>query len=97
MIRRTAAHVLAAIVIGWLLLSCRCPKPAAVMPPPPVVTVAPAVACDRPAHPAMPSLHVEALEDGRLATSQILWADLVRYVLEAEAHADASDACLTQP
>lgn len=94
MIRRLAAHVLAAVVLGWLLLGCRCPRPPVVVPPPPVVTVAPPIACDRPVRPAMPVLHVEALEDGRLATGQVVWAELVRYVLEAEARMDSDDACL---
>ena len=94
MIRRAAAHAIAAYFLGWLLLGCRCPKPVPVVPPPPVVTVAPALACDRPVRPAKPPLWVEEIEDGRLAASQFHWADVVGYILKAEAYADASDACL---
>lgn len=94
MIRRAAAHVLAAIALGWLLLACRCPKPPPVIPPEPVVTVAPAVECVLPVRPKKPPMYVEAIEDGRLAASQFLWADIVGYVLAAESRMDASDACL---
>lgn len=95
MIRRAAAHVLAAAVIGWLLLACHhCPKPPVVVPPPPVVTVAPPTECIRPERPKKVALWVEAIEDGRLAASQFMWSDIVGYVLAAEARMDADDACL---
>lgn len=98
MIRRCLAHVAAAWLLGWLLLGCRCPKPLPVVAPPPIVTIAPAVECILPARPAKPPMFVEAIEDGRLAASQFLWADIVKYVAEAEAYADAAAACLsTQP
>lgn len=93
MIRRALAHLLAAYLLGWLLLGCRCPRPPAVVPPAPVVTVAPDVDCVLPVRPARPPMFVEAIEDGRLAASQFLWADIVRYVAESQARMDADDAC----
>lgn len=98
MIRRAIAHVAAAWLLGWLLLGCRCPKPPAPVALPPVVTVAPPVECILPVRPHRPPMYVEAIDDGRLAASQFLWADIVKYVAEAEARIDAADACLsTQP
>lgn len=94
MIRRCLAHAAAAYLLGWLLLGCHhCPKPPVVVPPPPIVTVAPPVDCILPVRPAKPPMYVEAIEDGRLAASQFLWADIVGYVLAAEAWADAVQAC----
>ena len=91
--RRLLAYPIAAIAIGWLLLGCRCPKPAPVVPSPPIVTVAPSVDCILPVRPSKPPMWVEEIEDGRLAASQFLWADIVGYVAAAEAFADAAQAC----
>lgn len=96
-IRLVVAHVLAAVAFGWLLFGCRCPKPSAPVSPPPIVTVAPAPECIRPVRPARPPMFVEAIDDGRLAASQFLWADIVRYVAESQARMDADDACLEAP
>lgn len=93
--RRSIAYVLTTAVLGWLLLGCRCPKPPPVVQPAPVVTVAPPVECLLPARPSKPPMYVEAIEDGRLAASQFLWADIVGYVAASEAYADAALACLT--
>lgn len=93
--KRAIAHVLTAWFLGWLLLGCRCPQPAPVVPPAPIVTVAPPVECLLPVRPKRPPMYVEAIEDGRLAASQFLWADIVGYVSAAEAWADAAQACLT--
>lgn len=93
--KRAIAHVLAVWFLGWLLLGCRCPKPPPVVAQPPIVTVAPPVECLLPARPSQPPMYVEAIEDGRLAASQDLWADVVGYVSAAEAWADAAQACLT--
>ena len=93
MIRRAAARVLALYILSWLLLGCRCPKPAPIVPSPPIVTVAPSVDCILPVRPSKPPMWVEEIEDGRLAASQFLWADIVGYVAAAEAFADAAQAC----
>lgn len=91
--RRLLAYPIAAIAIGWLLVGCRCPKPPPVVAPPPVVTVAEPIACDLPARKAKPTVWTEAIEDGRLAASQFMWADIVSYILAAEARMDAAEAC----
>lgn len=93
--KRAIAHVLAVWFLGWLLLGCRCPKPPPVIPKPPIVTVAPPIECFLPVRPSSPSMRVDALDDGRLAASQDLWADIVGYILKAEARMDAAEACLT--
>lgn len=92
MIRRFLAYPIAAIAIGWLILGC-CRKPKPVIPPPPVVTVMRPAPCELPVRVAKPTVWTEKIEDGRLAASQFMWADLVNYVLASEARMDASDAC----
>lgn len=92
MIRRLLAFPIAAIAIGWLLLGC-CPKPRPIIPAPPIVTVARPAPCEMPVRPAKVALWTEEIPDGRLAASKFMWADIVGYVLDAEARMDAADAC----